>query len=301
MVPKTAAVGVGTAGILAAALVLWLSVSIARAVQDEKPPGADSGLPPELRALVAAHNKERAAEKLGPLTPNAKLSAAALVHARDMAEHDNMSHEGSDGSKFNERIERQGYQSRRLAENVAAGQRDAAEVMSTWMDSPHHRDNILGNFSEIGVAYAVSENGTRYWCTTFGLPRTKLDRDEAAAGLVAAVNRARAEGEKPPLKVSPRLTKAAQDVAQELAAIGDLHKEEKSYLDRPRAAGYRARRVGESAASGQPTPEEVVQDWLKEPIHRENFLGRWTDIGVGYATSETGVPFWMVFVAQPLK
>jgi uncharacterized protein YkwD len=299
MLPRNAAVG--TAGLLAGALVLLLSVSIVRAVQDEQPHGADSGLPPELRALVAAHNKERAAEELGPLTPNAKLSAAALVQARDMAEHDKMTHEGSDGSKFNERIERQGYQGRRLAENVATGHRNVEEVMREWMDSPHHRDNILGNFSEIGVAYADSEDGTRYWCTTFGLPRRKLDPDEAAAGLIAAVNRARADARKPPLKVSPKLTKAAQDVAQELAALGDLHKDEKSYLERPRAAGYRARRVGESAASGQPTPEEVVQDWLKEPIHRENFLGKWSDIGVGYATSQTGVPFWMVFVAQPLK
>jgi uncharacterized protein YkwD len=218
-----------------------------------------------------------------------------------MAEHDKLSHEGSDGSKFNERIERQGYQSRRLGENVAAGQKTVDEVMREWMNSPHHRDNILGNFTEIGVAYATSDDGTRYWCTTFGLPRTKLDPGEAAAGVVAAINGARADAQKPPLKLSPKLTKAAQDVAQELAALGDLHKEEKSYLDRPRAAGYRARRLGESAASGQPTPEEVVQDWLKNPIHRENFLGRWSDIGVGYGTSEKGVPFWMVFVAEPQR
>jgi uncharacterized protein YkwD len=278
-----------------------MSVSIVQAVQDEKPAGPDSGLPPELRELVAAHNKERAANELGPLVPNAKLTAAALGHARDMAEHNKLSHEGSDGSKFNERIERQGYQGKRLAENVAEGQRSVEEVMREWMKSAHHRDNILGDFKEIGVAYATSDDGMRYWCTTFGLPRTKLDPGEAAAGLVAAINRARADAQKPPLKASPKLMKAAQDVAHELAALGDLQKGEKSYLDRVRAVGYRYRLLGEAAASGQATPEDAAQDWLKEPVHRENFLGKFFEIGVGYATSDKGVPFWMVFLAQPQR
>jgi uncharacterized protein YkwD len=291
----------GIAGILAGALILWISASSLRATQDPERPAPESKLPPELIELIAAHNRERAAEELEPVVASAKLSAAALVHARDMAEHEKLSHEGSDGSKFNERIERQGYQGRRLAENVAKGQESVAEVMREWMNSPHHRENILGNFSEIGVAYATSEDGTRYWCTTFGLRRTKLDRDEASAGVVAAVNRARADAKKPPLKVSPKLTKAAQDVAQELAALGDLQKGEKSYLNRPRVVGYRYRLLGEAAASGQATPEDAVQDWLKEPIHRENFLGRFSEIGVGYATSEQGVPFWMVFLAQPQR
>jgi uncharacterized protein YkwD len=294
-------VALGTAGVLAGVLTLCVSEATVRAVQDEKPAGAGSGLPPELRELVAAHNKEREAEKRAPLTANVKLSAAALAHARDMAEHDKLSHEGSDGSKFNERIERQGYQGRRLGENVAEGQKTVEEVMREWMNSEHHRDNILGNFSEIGVAYASSEDGKRYWCTTFGLPRNKLDRDEATAGVVAAINRARADAQKPPLKVSPRLTKAAQEVAQELAALGDLQKGEKSYINRPRLAGYKYRLLGEAAASGQPTPEEAVADWLKEPVHRDNFLGKFFEIGVGYATSEAGVPFWMAYVAQPLK
>jgi uncharacterized protein YkwD len=250
---------------------------------------------------VAAHNRERAAEKLAPLTANAKLSAAALVQARDMAEHEKMTHDGSDGSKFNERIERQGYTGRRMAENVAYGQKNVADVMKLWMDSPHHRDNILGPYSEIGVAYAAAEDGTRYWCTTFGQPREKLEPAEAAAGVVASVNRARHEAKLPPLRVSPKLTQAAQGVAHSLAALGDLQKGQKTYAAKAREAGYRYRLLGEAAASGQPTPAEAVQDWLVQQVHRENFLGKFSEIGVGYATSDKGVPFWMVFLAQPLK
>jgi uncharacterized protein YkwD len=37
------------------------------------------------------------------------------------------------------------------------------------MDSLHHKQNILGSFSQIGVACAIDEDGKRYWCVTFGL------------------------------------------------------------------------------------------------------------------------------------
>jgi uncharacterized protein YkwD len=293
----------GMAWIIGGYVATSIPAPIARAGQDEKAaaPSSTAGLPPELVELVAAHNREREAQKLEPLVANAKLSAAALTQARDMAEHEKMTHEGSDGSKFNERIERQGYVGRRMAENVAVGQSSAAELMREWMNSPHHRENILGSFSEIGVAYATSAEGRRYWCTTFGLPPTKLDRDVAIAGLVAAVNQAREQAGKPPLRLNPKLTKAAQKVAEALAALGDLHKGEPTYAGEARKAGYRYRLLGEAAASGQPTPEEVVKTWIDEPIHRENFLGKFAEIGVGYAISDKEVPFWMVFLAQPAQ
>ena len=80
-----------------------------------------------------------------------------------------------------------------------------------------------------------------------------------------------------------------------------MHKGEPTYAAEARKAGYRYRLLGEAAASGQPTPEEVVKTWIDEPIHRENFLGKFSEIGVGYAISEKEVPFWMVFLAQPAQ
>jgi uncharacterized protein YkwD len=296
----------GMAGIIGVCVACWIPAPIARAGQDDKAPApaspAPGGLPPELVELVALHNREREAEKLEPLVANARLSAAALTQARDMAEHEKMTHEGSDGSKFNERIERQGYVGRRLAENVAWGQTMPAEVMREWMKSPHHRENILGSFSEIGVAHATSAEGRRYWCATFGLPPVpKLDQGAATAGLVAAVNQARAQAGKPPMRVSPKLSKAAQKVAEALTALGNLDKGETSYAAEVRQAGYRFRLLGEARGSGQPTPVEAVKSWLDDPYNRENFLGRFSDIGTGYAVTEKGLSFWMVFLAVPEK
>src|SRR5436309_3378063 len=70
--------------------------------------------------LLAAHNRERAGQKLPPLALDAKLTAAAQLHADDMALNGKMSHEGSVGSTPFDRIKRQGFHYRSAAENVAA-------------------------------------------------------------------------------------------------------------------------------------------------------------------------------------
>jgi len=120
--------------------------------------------------LVEAHNRERARRRLPPLVPGDALNAAARDHAADWAARRRMSHRGGDGSSPFRRIERAGYSYARAGENVAAGQRTTGEVMADWMRSPGHRRNVLGNFSEIGAAYATDRNGTPYWCVTFGTP-----------------------------------------------------------------------------------------------------------------------------------
>ena len=142
----------------------------------EKPPAKT--IPPEelddLRAhLIEAHNKIRTAAKLKKLTVNRKLMAAAQAHAEDMAARRKMSHTGGDGSSSSEQIKARGYRYFRTGENIAAGHFSADGVMKGWMDSPGHKRNILGGFSEIGVGCAVDEAGKRYWCVTFGLPSSR--------------------------------------------------------------------------------------------------------------------------------
>jgi uncharacterized protein YkwD len=125
----------------------------------------------ELRTqVVEAHNKIRAEAKLTKLTVNRKLTAAAQAHAEDMAARRRMTHTGGDGSSSTERVKARGYRYFRTGENVAAGRLSVDRVIKGWMDSPGHKRNILGGFSEIGVGCAVDEDGKRYWCVTFGLP-----------------------------------------------------------------------------------------------------------------------------------
>jgi uncharacterized protein YkwD len=120
--------------------------------------------------VVEAHNRIRSEAKLNTLEVSEKLQAAAQAHARDMAARLKMTHQGSKGSTPIDRIKAQGYPYLRAGENIAVGQFTVDRLMKTWMDSPHHKRNILGGFSQIGVGCATGEDGKRYWCVTFGLP-----------------------------------------------------------------------------------------------------------------------------------
>ncbi|OEJ30488.1 CAP domain-containing protein [Streptomyces subrutilus] len=135
--------------------------------QPSTPPTvAPSGPAAEVVALV---NKERAKAGCSALTVNAKLTAAALNHSKDMAAHSNMSHTGSDGSDPGGRITRAGYAWTTYGENVAYGYSTPAQVMTGWMNSPGHRQNILNcAFKEIGVGLAQPNS---YWTQSFGTAR----------------------------------------------------------------------------------------------------------------------------------
>ena len=130
--------------------------------------------------LVEAHNARRAKAGLPPLLVNPRLEAAAIEHARDMADRRKMAHKGGDGSSPFDRMGREGYRFRAAAENVAYGFDDVDSVMVGWMKSPGHRRNILGKFSEIGVGRAIARDGASYWCVTFGTPLDRGNPVEAA-------------------------------------------------------------------------------------------------------------------------
>ena len=69
------------------------------------------------------------------------------------------------------RISAQGYTWRSWGENIAYGQESPAEVVTTWMNSPAHRENILDcGFTQIGIGIATTSSGTIYWTQNFATP-----------------------------------------------------------------------------------------------------------------------------------
>ncbi|KAK1944144.1 Uncharacterized protein P3T76_004056 [Phytophthora citrophthora] len=121
-------------------------------------------------AMLAAVNKQRATKGLKALCLNKKLHTAAQRHSDDMAAKDYMAHDGSDGSTMSERITQAGYDWNSVAENVAAGQIDVDAVMVAWINSPEHLENIMGDYTMFGSAYAFNKAGTyqHYWTQDFG-------------------------------------------------------------------------------------------------------------------------------------
>lgn len=270
---------------------------------------------PMAAELIAAHNKQCAERMLPPLTAEPRLTAAARAHAADMASHKKMTHEGSDGSAPADRVKRAGYTYLRTGENVAEGQTSVESVMDAWMNSPHHRENILGDFTEVGVAKAEGPDGVPYWCVDFGRPFPRLDPGKAEEELAERLNHARADASMPPLRVSPKLAKAARTIAADNAAkgfpkSGDAAKDE-SKKDTPKApdpferikqSGYRYMRVTETGTYGTPTPEETLKSLFAIPKQKETLLGKdYADLGVGYALDADGHPAWTVILAKPMK
>jgi uncharacterized YkwD family protein len=103
-------------------------------------------------------NQERSNAGLNTLTNNSALESMALVKAKDMYNNNYFDHNSpSYGSPFN-MMKSFGIQYTYAGENIAKGQRSPQEVMTSWMNSPGHRQNILNpNFTKIGVAYYNGE------------------------------------------------------------------------------------------------------------------------------------------------
>jgi uncharacterized protein YkwD len=130
----------------------------------------------------------------------------------------------------------------------------------------------------------------------------RLDPAEAVAGLLEAHNRARARAGLSPMSASELLTSTAQAHADDMAArrrISHRGSDGSSPFRRILRAGYQYLSAGENVASGQATVAEVMAGWMSSPGHRRNILGRFDEIGAGYATDAGGTPFWCVTFGTP--
>ncbi|MFI1509365.1 sigma-70 family RNA polymerase sigma factor [Streptomyces sp. NPDC020597] len=136
-----------------------------------KTPFTQSGPSDRESQVIALVNKERAAVGCGPLTGDALLHKSAQGHSDDMAARDFFDHTNPDGADPGARITAAGYRWSTYGENIAKGQQTAQAVMTSWMNSPGHRANILNcDFKNIGVGIHDGAGGP-WWTQNFG---TKL-------------------------------------------------------------------------------------------------------------------------------
>lgn len=103
------------------------------------------------RDILRYTNHERARRGLPALTADESLVRSARRHALWMSSRRRLQHASTAS-----------------AENIAQGQSNAREAISSWMHSAGHRANILSyRWSRIGVAAYVAANGQIYWCQQF--------------------------------------------------------------------------------------------------------------------------------------
>ncbi len=106
-------------------------------------------------AATRAINDVRASASEPALVYSSALERAAQVHADDMAAVGFFSHEGSKGAAVSDRVTAQSYEWCFVAENIAKGQMNLAEVMKGWTGSPGHYRNMTHKAAqEFGLARA---------------------------------------------------------------------------------------------------------------------------------------------------
>ena len=116
--------------------------------------------------------------------------------------------------------------------------------------------------------------------------------------MVELTNAERAAAGLAPLTASPQLSDAARAYAGILAG-GDCFAHTcgpvPGLADRGERAGYTGwTSLGENLAAGQPSPEEVVREWMASPGHRANILDpAFAEIGVATATGGPYGIYWV--------
>lgn len=277
-----------------APFLLLAGCVVAPAAADE-PPDATA------RELLDAHNRERAAEKLPPLDLDETLAKVARLHALDMAERREMTHDGADGSRVGDRAKRAGYHYVKVGENVARGQRSVSKVVNEWMRSEGHRKNVLGDFTRMGGAVARDDDGDPYWCVVFGTPRVRLDPDAAERDVAERIAALRLKAEKKPLKPDPKLARAARALAVESAERAAEPEGERTRPDLAahlKKAGARYRDVAVLVGRGEPTAEDLIASLLKDEKREETLLGDYDAVGIGYATDAEDAAVWCVALSR---
>ncbi len=122
------------------------------------------------QAIVDLTNAERKKMGLSELKPNARLFDAARKHAANMAKQNLMNHR-LDGKGHSQRIDDAGYNWHAARENIAFNQRKMEELVTDWMKSERHKENILArDVTEIGVGIGTDSAGQPYYAQVFASP-----------------------------------------------------------------------------------------------------------------------------------
>ncbi|MBH0131518.1 CAP domain-containing protein [Salinibacterium sp. NK8237] len=146
------------------------------------------------------------------LIRNAEMDAVALAWAKKMAASNNMSHNPDYSAQIPT-----GWRS--AGENVAQGYRTAQAMHDGWMASKGHRENILGAFTDIGIAFYTS-GGTTWGVQVFATypGHTGPDASTAVAAPTADPEPSEESSETPASSATP--TPTPTPTASETAEAG---------------------------------------------------------------------------------
>ena len=120
---------------------------------------------------MKAINEIRENAGVRKLAVSSALTRIARAHSEDQARRGRSGHEGSGGTTPAERAQRAGVDYHAIGENVAMNygyEVPVAVAVQGWMESKHHRENILNPiYVETGVGVASGSDGKIYLTQVF--------------------------------------------------------------------------------------------------------------------------------------
>lgn len=141
---------------LGLALLLALGMAVVPAAAAQAAPAAPTGPAEDIAALV---NQARWSNGQAGLIRNSAMDQVAANWAATMAANEDLSHNPNYSSEIPG-----GWVA--AAENVAQGYPTGASMHDGWMNSGGHRANILGDYTDIGIAF-LSSGGTTWGVQVF--------------------------------------------------------------------------------------------------------------------------------------
>ncbi|MDY2586924.1 CAP domain-containing protein [Winogradskyella aquimaris] len=115
----------------------------------------------EIMELINAH---RINEGLDPLQDHSTVKAVAFTHTDYMVEVNNVSHDNFFQRKQSLQLN---ANANIVSENVAYGFSSAESVVNAWLNSPSHRENIEGDFTDFDISAEKNNEGKWYFTNIF--------------------------------------------------------------------------------------------------------------------------------------
>jgi uncharacterized protein YkwD len=104
-------------------------------------------------------NNIRKENNLQELNKNSELQKAAKLKTIDMVDGKYFAHISPSNRKWSDFIKEQGYNYMYAGENLAKDYENSREIISAWIESPSHRENILNpDYSDTGIAVSFNRS-----------------------------------------------------------------------------------------------------------------------------------------------
>ena len=114
---------------------------------------APSSSSPESQTITLI-NSERQRQGLSQLSTNDALTTASRRHSKDVCDHNQLNHTGTDGSDFSSRARDAGFSGNPYGEVLGMGYGSPEAVFGGWMGSSAHHDIIMNpGIHQIGMGW----------------------------------------------------------------------------------------------------------------------------------------------------